>query len=403
MILNIEQPTDTPPSFALFQLGFRPFFLGAALYSLVAILLWTLIYSSGWTPDWIQRWGSPFWWHGHEMIFGYGAAVVAGFLLTASKNWTGVQTLRFTPLALLFSCWLLARILPWIGVIPMVVPAVLDLLFLLLLSAAVTHPLYKARQWDQIRIFSTKMSLLFVANLFFYLGLFGIFEGGQRLGLYGGIYLILALVLTMGRRVIPFFIEKGVDGTIQLTQSRLLDLSSLWLFLFFVAADLFAPQYPLAAGLLAAALMGVHLIRFYNWYTPQIWGKPLLWILMVGYGWMILGFLFKSLSTLGLLSPFIALHAFTYGAIGLITLGMMARVSLGHTGHNIFNPPAGLNLIFLLITAGSVVRVLLPLLLPSATMSLMLVSQLLWAAAFILFLHNHTLLLIRPRVDGRPG
>lgn len=407
MILNIEQPGDRPPPFALFQLGFRPFFLGAILYSIIAVLLWTLTYSLQWIPAAIQSWGNPFWWHGHEMIFGYGMAVITGFLLTASMNWTGVQTLRFTPLALLFGCWTLARLLPWIPGVALELAALFDLLFLLGATITVTHPLYKARQWDQVRIFTSKLSLILLCNLAFYLGLFGILEDGERVGLYGGTYLILAIVLTLGRRVFPFFIQNGInaDGRtekLELKNSKALDLSSLTLFLLFAILDLIMPQHTLV-GLLALALFVIHTLRFINWYHREIWHKPLLWVLMAGYGWLILGFLFKALSTTGALSPFVALHAFTYGAIGTITVGMMARVILGHTGRSVFNPPNGLNSIFILLTIGSVVRVILPLLIPNQLMSWMLLSQLLWIAAFALFASRYLMMLIRPRTDGRPG
>lgn len=411
MLLNIDNKPAPVHPFALFQLGFRPFFLGAALYSVIAILLWTVAYSFQWSPETILQLGNSFWWHGHEMVFGYATAVAAGFLLTATMNWTGVQTIRFTPLAILFSLWLLARLLPWISAIPMFIPAVLDLLFLLALTVAVTHPLYKARQWDQVRIFTSKLSTLFLCNLIFYLGIFGIIDGGERIGLYGGVYMILALILTLGRRVFPFFIEKGVEAQtrsegsgrpLTLKNSKFLDISSLVLFLLFALSDLFLSQL-WVSGALAATLVVVHGIRFRNWYTPMIWDKPLLWVLMVGYGWIIIGLLFKALAAIGMVPQHIALHAFTYGAIGIITIGMMARVSLGHSGRDILHPPRILHLIFGLLLAGAVIRVIIPLLIPQQFATLVLVSQLLWIASFSLFLRDYALMLIRPRKDGRPG
>ncbi len=407
MILNIETPADRPPPFALFQLGFRPFFLGAAGYGVIAVLVWLLIYNLQVRPEMIHLWQNPFWWHGHEMVFGYAMAVVAGFLLTATMNWTGVQTLRNRPLVILALGWLLARVLPWISVVPLMVTALFDLLFLLALTIAVTCPLYKARQWDQIRIFTSKLGLIFLCNLTFYLGLFDVIEHGERIGLYGGIYLILALILTLGRRVFPFFIERGIavsnpDHPVVLKNSKFLDLSSLVLFLTLAIVDLFA-SHGVAIALLAASLVVIHTVRFINWYTPQIWNNSLLWVLMVGYGWLIAGFLFKALSVTGLVSPMVALHAFTYGAIGTVTIGMMARVTLGHTGRNVFDPPEGLHWMFALMTIGTAVRVLLPMVLPTYQMSLMLISQLLWVGAFLLFLLRFAPMLIRPRVDGRPG
>ncbi len=417
MILNIEQPGDRPHPFALFQLGFRPFFLGAALYAVVSVTLWTLIYSFQWWPENLGAWRSPFWWHGHEMVYGYSVAVVTGFLLTATKNWTGVQTLRFTPLALLFTCWLLARLLPWIPGVPLLASATVELLFLIGATVAITHPLYQARQWDQVRIFTSKLTLLTLSNLLFYLGLLDLLPGGERIGLYGGVYLILALVLTLGRRVFPFFIEKGVQSggglsPITLRNSRFLDLASLVLFLLFVLTDLIlTPGHLTWEGLSATAVVAslamaqvvVHLLRFRNWYTSEVWSRPLLWVLLVGYGWIIFGFLLVALSVWLPIPSVAALHAFTYGAIATITLGMMARVTLGHTGRNVLSPPTGLRLLFGLITVGAVVRVVLPLLLPTLSSHWVLLSQLLWIVAFLHFLSLHAFPLLRPRVDGRPG
>ena len=190
--------------------------------------------------------------------------------------------------------------------------------------------------------------------------------------------------------------------------SKFLDLSSLFLLLFFAIVDLAMPHHWIS-GILAALLVLVHGVRFYNWYSHLIWSKPLVWVLMVGYGWIITGFLLTALATLlpyigvNSISHFIALHAFTYGAIGIITSGMMARVSLGHTGRNIFEPPNSLHWIFGLLLGGSIARVILPLFLPEQVITFILISQLLWIISFALFCIEYIPLLIKPRVDNRPG
>ena len=150
-------------------------------------------------------------WHAHEMLFGYAMAVIAGFLLTAIKNWTGQQTIRGQGLLLMFTLWLLARMLSLsAAAIPLAVMAMFDLLFMLMLVAATAYPVLKVKQYAQLGIIS-KLVLLLFSNALFYLGATGLIEEGVRWGLYSGLYMILALLLVMARRVIPFFIEKGTD------------------------------------------------------------------------------------------------------------------------------------------------------------------------------------------------
>ncbi len=336
------------------------------------------------------------------MIFGYTFAVVAGFLLTAIKNWTGVQTLHGLPLLGLFLLWLAARLSALLLPAEMLwLVAASDLVFGFLFLLAVLYPVVKARQWKQIAIIG-KLFLMVLANLAFYLGMFGIWDNGIRIGLYAGLYLFIALIFTMGRRVIPFFIEKGVGYPFAAKNWKWLDISSLVIFLFFSIADVLRWNSMLIL-LLALSLLVLHSIRLYGWYTPGIWKKSLLWSLYLGYGWMVVGFLLKCLSIVTSVSPLLALHSFTVGGIGLITIGMMSRVALGHTGNNVFDPPAILKLMFLLLLIGAVVRVILALLFPGYYVVWIGLSQLAWISAFGLFFVVYFPILIRVRADGMPG
>ena len=188
---------------ALLNLSFRPFFLGAAAFSIIATVIWMAAYTFGWET---RPYGLPAMiWHGHEMIYGYGIAVIAGFLLTAIKNWTGIQTLKGLPLLLLFLLWAMVRALPFIGApVSVVFIAVMDNLFIVALILATAFPVIRARQWKQLVILS-KLLLLLASNILFYLGVLDVLERGVYWGLYSGLYLILALIFTIGRRVIPFF------------------------------------------------------------------------------------------------------------------------------------------------------------------------------------------------------
>lgn len=398
-MLGIEESPSTG-KFALFYLGFRPFFLGAALFSVTTMSWWMAVYILGWQSRPLNI--SPATWHAHEMIFGYSIAVIAGFLLTAVKNWTGIQTPHRSSLVLLFLLWMVGRVLPYFSqTVPINLIAVVDNSFLGILFLVVAFPVIRARQWKQVGILS-KILLMLASNVTFYLGVTGVVEKGIHWGLYSGLYLILSLIFVMGRRVIPFFIERGVDEPVQLTNRKWVDRSSLVLFIGFWVADVFVADSNVTA-VLAGILFLLHTVRLKDWYTSAMWRKPLLWVLYVAYGFLVLGFLFKATMPVLGLSPFLAIHAFTVGGIGLITLGMMSRVALGHTGRNIKDPPTTLSWVFSLLLAAAIVRVIFPLVNTSQYILWIGFSQVLWILAFGLFLLVYSPILLQPRVDGRYG
>ena len=399
MMSTIQNPAKPIPTFALFNLGFRPFFLLAGVFSLISIFIWGGVYVYGWPAPRLPF--SALYWHAHEMIFGYGMAVVAGFLLTAVVNWTGLPTLQGLPLAGLALLWFAARVIGWVvpgQVLPMLV---LDVMFNLGLIVAITLPILRAKQKQQIGIVS-KLVLLLLANLFFYLGAMGVLAQGVAWGLNSGVYLLLALIFSMARRVLPFFIERGVGYPVQLKNWAWVDRSSLYVFLLFWIADVFWRNVPVAAAL-AALLFAIHTIRLIGWHTKGIWKKPLLWVLFVGYSGATFGFLLKALTPVLSLSPFLALHAFAVGGIGIMTVGMMARIGLGHTGRNIQQPPRLLVPIFILLLAAFVARVLLPIIVPAHYLLWVGTAQAAWLIAFALFVGVYAPILVKPRVDGLPG
>ncbi|HYQ72966.1 MAG TPA: NnrS family protein [Gammaproteobacteria bacterium] len=384
---------------AVLNAGFRPFFTVAAVYSVLA--------TAGWLGAWLSGLAWPggslaaMTWHAHEMVFGYAMAVVAGFLLTATRNWTGVQTLRGVPLLLLACCWLAARILLALGDgVPLSWAAVADCLFNALLLAAIACPVIRVRQYRQIGILS-KVALLLLANLLFYAGMLGLLPQGARAGLYTGIYMLLALILVMARRVLPFFIEKGL-GVPELRNRTWLDVSSLVLFLVFWIADVWRPDSAFVA-VLAGLLCALHGLRLAGWYHPGLLRQPLLWVLFLAYLALVLGFALKAGVYLFGLSPMAALHAFTYGGIGLFTLGMMVRVTLAHTGRDISRPPAGVAAMFGMLVAGTLLRVLLPLLDPLHQTLWMVLAGCFWLVPFGMFLMIFVPMLLQPRIDGQPG
>lgn len=397
--VQIQTAAGRTAQLALLQLGFRPFFLLAGLFAVVSVVVWAVMFAFDVGLPTLGI--PPMHWHGHEMVFGFVFAVIAGFLLTAVRNWTQLPTLRGAALGCLAGAWVAARLV-WL-VVPGLWPlaALFDVSFGLALALAISVPVLRVRQWRQVGVI-TLVFLLAVANAVFYAGLAVDRPQVMRRGLYGGLYVVLCLIFVIARRVLPFFIERGVDEPVQLSQRPWADRASVGLLIAFAAADLFAP-WPTLTAILAGVLFLVHILRLADWYTPALWRKPMLWILYIAYGAASLGFLLKAASVGPWVPPLLAVHAWTVGGIGMMTLGMMARVSLGHTGRSIHEPPSWVLPAFVSITLAFLLRVGGPLLFPRAYSTWVTLSAVSWVAAFALFVAVYTPILLRPRVDGQPG
>ena len=403
-MLNIdgEVVDSKPENFgpAILRLGFRPFFLSAGVFSIVAMAIWMASYV--FAVEFTFSGLAPNLWHAHEMMFGYVTAVVAGFLLTAIKNWTGEEVLRGKALGLLFLLWLAARLLPLSGfMIAIEVIAVVDVAFLFFLTVVCLRPVLKVKQYKQVGIVS-KLFLLMLCNLVFYLGVLGVLADGVQWGLYSALYMIIALIFVMMRRVMPMFIQNGVDGEVALKNRAWVDHSSLILLVCLWVSDVFT-DYDSVTAIFAVLLTLLHSVRLSGWYTSKIWSKSLVWILVAAYAALILGFALKALSITTGISPFLSVHAFTAGGIGLLTIGMMSRVSLGHTGRNVFEPPAIIFWSFAILLVGVIVRVIFPLFNMDLYVFWVAISQLLWMIAFSIFVFVYAPMLLSARVDGRDG
>ncbi len=398
-LLNIQDPPSNTP-FSLFVLGFRPFFMAAGIFSVIIMALWMANYSFGLAVP--LEGLANFHWHAHEMIYGFTMAIISGFLLTAIKNWTGVQTIQHRPLMLLFSLWLGARLALLFGTQFIAIAAILDIAFNLFLFFAMLHPILRVKQWKQIGIIS-KILLLGLFNTFFYLGLLGFLESGVYWGIYGGLFLIIAVVMNMGRRVMPFFIERGVGYPCQLKNSPFLDISSLVLFLLLSIVEVFIQNVHLSSYI-AAPLFIISSIRLYNWHTKGIWKSSLLWGLYGSFIFISIAFLlFAILPYSTLISRSIVLHTLTLGGISLITISMMSRVTLGHTGRSVQQPSPLINVIQWVLLFAVITRVVLPVVAPGMHSSWIIISQLLWITGFSVFVWVNFPLLSQPRIDGAEG
>ena len=393
MIGNNQNNNSTIPAFL--HLGFRPFFFIAAISAVILMIVWLLVQQSilSITNSTANHW------HAHEMIFGYSSAVIIGFLLTASKNWSGIQTIYNKKLLALLIIWILGRFLPFVDSSYIIYFAIIDISFLVLSTIAISHPIIKAKLWGNLAI-DGKILLLAVAHIIYYLGLFEVIKDGQNYGLYLAFYLIISLLLMMSRRLVPFFIEGALGLKTKLKNSKFLDISSLILFLIFIVLEVFYSG--ITSNIIAGLLFVIHSIRAFWWFNNGIWGKPLLWSIYLAYCFLALGFGIKFLTGFLSIMPNIDIHAFAFG-ISLMTLSMMARISLGHTGRNVFNPPKPVNIIFILLSISFVSRVVMPVLLPIYYYHWILTSQILWIISFLIFAWTYAPILFKARIDGRFG
>lgn len=380
-----------------FALGFRPFFLLAGILAIFLIAVWVPIFVGGFAFD---TYYGQIGWHSHEMIFGYAIAVIAGFLLTAVRNWTDKPTPSGGPLGCMAALWLLARILPFFShIFPGWLIAFVDLAFLPVVAVVIGVPLVRSGEKRNL-IFLPLLAAFWAASFLVHAELLDVAPNLARKGTILGLNLVVLLIVIMGGRVIPFFTERALSGAVLKRWPMIEWLSSLSVILFLLG-ELFLPDSLLSAGFaaLAACANG---IRFAGWYTPRYWRVPLLWVLHLGYGWIVIGFLLKVGAALGVVPHQFTIHAFTVGGIGVLTLGMMARVTLGHTGRPL---KVGFAMIaaFVLVNLAALTRGLLPILDPRWFSQLIIASGALWVAAYFIFVVIYTPMLIQPRMDARPG
>ncbi len=406
---QIEVDSDTPerrytgPVF--FEYGFRPFFLGAGLQAVLAMLAWMAWITlqqqdAGWVRLSIAV--PVHQWHAHEMIFGYGLAVVAGFFLTAVPSWTGRQPVRGSLLAVLFGLWLLARITSWTSAwLPPAAVALPELAFIGMLSWLVARALLVG--WSKRNfVFLPVLSVLFVAAALHHLEAMAITGWTSGIGHLLAIDALIVLVTVIGGRVVPAFTtnvlrREGVEPLPRAADKR--DSVAILMVAALLVADLVAPS-SVATGwvALAAGIAGAG--RMVGWRTGHVLTSPILWVLHLGYAWLVFGLLFKGFAMVTEAVPeILALHALTIGALGCMTLGVMTRAGLGHTGRPL-HVSTMIAASYLLVSLAAAMRIAWPLAELPFYDAAMLASGLLWSSAFLIFTAVYWPVLTRPRVSA---
>ena len=398
-LLNPLQPASpdsspAPTGLALWNLGFRPFYLLAGLFATFSVPVWMAQYA-GWLGGHAIIAGPL--WHAHEMLFGYALAVIVGFLFTAGRNWANQPTPTGASLAAIAALWVAGRVLVFTPYA--LAPAAADTAFALAAAVAIAVPF--VRSGNRRNYFFVALLLgMGLANLAFHLGMAGLLDLPLQSSLQVGLDLVLFIMVVMGGRVIPMFTMNGVPGVVCVRLpwiERLAPASVLAL----LAADVAgAPE--VITGPIAAVAAATHAARLSLWRPWRTLKTPIVWILHLAYAWIVLALALRALAAFDLVPAGLATHALTVGAIGGLTLGMMTRTSLGHTGRPL---QAGRAEVFCYaaIQLAALTRVFLPLAFPSLTLHAIIGSGLLWSAAFGVFTASYWPILSRPRADGRPG
>lgn len=398
MDAQVTSKAAATPVPAFLSYGFRPFFLLGAAWAIAALAIVLAALAFGvWPADapQLDRW------HGHEMLFGFVAAAVAGFLLTAVPTWTSTPPVRGAPLAALAALWLAGRavMLPWLGLHG--AWALVDAAFFPAVALAVGVPLVRTRNYRNLQ-FIAMLLVLALADLLFVADLTGWLDAPPFDPLRLVVNLVVLMIAVVGGRIVPLFtrnalLMRGIKRPF--APIPWLDRAAIAAVVAVLLGDLVVPNGA-AAGWLAAIAAVLHAVRLGRWHGHATLSMPIVWVLHLGYAWLPIAFALKAVWLLGA-APWTVnwLHAFTAGAFGTMVLGVMTRVALGHTGRPLVvaKPIA---VAYGLVTVGAALRILAPIALPAFYVELMTAALAAWAGAFAIFLAVYVPILVAPRADA---
>ena len=401
MPLNNDESQTAHAIPPVLRLAFRPLFLGGTLFSIIIIAWWSYFWLNPF--NW-QPYGGPIWWHGHEILFGFGASIVVGFLLTAVQTWTGVIGLRGRPLLVLALAWLLGRLLLAFGArLPLWLVMAGDLLFLIFAAIAMAYPVFRAKQ-RQNMIFVPMLAILALLNGISHWGVVTNQPEVAQLSLHGAIMMFVLIIAILAGRVIPFFTANGA-GVEKKPPIKWLEIVSIVSIMLLVAVAFFG--FNKVPSNLLLAFSGIAAIangwRFLRWNGQHCAKIPLLWSLHLSYAFIPLGLIVLALFAAGHTSSLsAAMHCFTAGAMGGMILAMISRVTLGHTGRPL-QPPKLMSLGYIAIIVGAILRVVFPGWFPDGSSWAIGLAGGLWVLGYGIYVFYYGPMLVSTRADGRPG
>ena len=398
-ITDLKTEQKIPP---LLRLGFRPFFLSGALFSVFAVTLWLLIYKGAIS---LSPLGGGYWWHIHEMIFGFGGAIIAGFLLTAVQNWTGVRGAQGNTLLALFLLWLAGRTVLLVpDLLGTTLTSIIDLAFLPTVAFVLAKPIIAIKQYRNL-FFVPLLALFTVANLEMHLAIAYPETFNSVYSGYAGVMLVTFLMSVMAGRVAPMFTANGTK-TPKATLLPWLDKAANGSLAIAMFSLLLQPLVGFSAVFFGVLLIIASIFQTMRWLRWRPWitlNVPLLWSLHGAMKFICFGLFVLGLSYLIPEVPSNHVwHLLTIGGIGGLILAMISRVSLGHTGRPL-TAPKSMNLAFILISLAALVRTFGPWGLPVKTLLFIDISGGLWIGAFVIFIVGYAPMLMKARKDGRPG
>ncbi|MFM2589029.1 NnrS family protein [Vibrio sp. TBV020] len=394
-MLNITDKKVEEAIPPVLRLGFRPFFLLGSAYAVIAIALWVWMFQTG-QPSALRV--PALWWHVHEMLFGFAMAIVAGFVLTAVQNWTGINGTKHHRLAILVMLWVIPRVLFWTPA-PLWLISSIEALFLAFTAYEIGQRVVKAKGWRNL-FFVPLFVLAIAANFASYATIKGMPPFPSSAVWHAMLWWFTMLLSIMGSRVIPFFTARRFNfdkpqPIVWLDWAANLPLAGLFILSFF----------PMTFAELGQPLMVIsglaHLVRVMRWQPWRTLSEPLVWSLHATYLCIPVSLLLRGLLT----NPFVShnmLHLFAIGAIGGVILAMIARVTMGHTGRAIYQGP-NMSIAFGAIVLAAIVRSIGAAFFPQYLIEVVNVSGLLWVLAFALYIARFGTMLIKARVDGHPG
>ena len=392
-IKSVASELPLKAHFALWNLGFRPFYLLATTFGALSAVIWAAQYSGLLRLTYLH--GSV--WHAHEMLFGFTTAVIAGFLLTAVRAWTNQPTPSGAPLMGLAALWVCGRILV-LTPYPLAA-AIVNGAFPVAVAVAIGIPMWRSRN-QRNYFLAALLVLMGVLSLVVHLALQPDAGITPREGLQLALDVVLFIMAVIGGRVIPMFTNNGVPGS-NATRNALVEKFALGAIILLFTADLLQlPPVVIAVITLTGALL--HGARLALWKPWRTFATPLVWILHAAYAWIVVHLLLRGLIALEFLAVTQATHALSIGAIGGLTMGMMTRTARGHTGRVLVADGFELTM-FLLIQAAALVRVFGGIALPDFYLVSVQLSALLWAAAMGLYAIRYWPVLTRARLDGKSG
>lgn len=399
--VNITEPY-MEEKFSIFTYGFRPFFLLAGIYAIVPIIPWILYLSGNFETDInLQIW------HAHEMLFGFISAALSGFLLTAVPNWTGAPRVQGNRLKLLVSLWLLGRAVFWLVLFTdnenLKYLLFLDLLLLITQGTFTSKAiLFSGNKKNFILV--GILAVLALANLLIILEMSGVAQDTARIGTVLAPNIILLMLAVIGGRVTPNFTRSYFQNkniAVSIKTFPLLEVAAIGILVLNTIADLIMPDTIISAIIVLLACF-IHAIRFSFWQTLKTLNEPILWVLHLGYLWIITTLFLKGAERFIDFPYHLYIHAFALGAVGTYVIGVMSRAALGHTGR-----PLLVNKItvaaYVFISAAALLRIIVPFGSSDVFTIGMGAVSILWIVGFSLYLWVYAPILTSPRIDGKSG